>query len=284
MNYAKVFILMFVILFLPSSSLLALENNLSGGVGHIYISGQYKPSIPQFNKFSMEEATIGAVIPKSLKQDAEDITLSILALSTNFTLPYDPKYKKSLLGLGGTIGYAINNFRIELETFYEKFNVSAPSGYDDNIYAYFSIEVPQLRSLPYHYTMKNTGIILSPVLANICYDINKKQLRNVSPYLCLGFGVDLIDFLDKVSFKFSYQAKLGVSYLISPNLAFFIDGSFHRHLGNQFSDLLLDYPSYYRSLTSLSDNDPNRILPFTSASAKLNINFFSANIGIRFIF
>ncbi|MGN7618829.1 MAG: P44/Msp2 family outer membrane protein [Ehrlichia sp.] len=274
MNHTKVFILIFAVSLLPPSSLFALDNGFSGNdAGRIYITGQYKPSIPQFSKFSIKEASNGVIVPKSLNKDVQDLTLYTLRLSDSFTLPYNPTYKKSLLGLGGVVGYAIGNFRVEFEAFYEKFNVNTPTGYyaGDN-YQYFSV---QSKVPGRHYIMKNTGITLSPALINVCYDISREQLGNVSPYLCFGFGVDLIDFLDKVSLKLSYQAKVGVSYSISKNLAFFIDGSFHGHLGNQFSDLLLDYPSY-----TASHDD----LPFTSASAKLNINLMSTNIGIKFIF
>ena len=266
MNYAKVFILMFVMSLLPSLSSLALDNDFyKNNTGHIYISGQYKPSIPQFNKFSIKD---GTKTPKSLKQDIENVTIDVLKSNTNFTLPYNPTYKKNLLGLGGTIGYATDNFRIEFETFYEKFNVNTPSGYIyDNIYEYFDVELDSTK----YYTMRNSGITLSPALINVCYDVTKKNLRNISPYLCLGVGVDFIDFLDKVSLKFSYQAKVGIGYLISSNLVLFIDGSFHGHLGNQFTNLAVDYPV--------------EIYPFfTNASVKFDINFLSTSVGIRFIF
>lgn len=272
MNYAKVIILISVMSFLLSLSSLALDNNsYKNNTSSIYISGQYKPSIPQFNKFSIKEAYTGTKIPKSLKQGIESVTFEALKSSDNFTLPYNPTYKKNLLGLGGTIGYAIDNFRIEFETFYERFNVNTPSGYIyDKIYEYFNIE---LGNKQHYYTMRNSGITLSPALINVCYDVTKKKFRSISPYLCLGVGADFIDFLDKVSLKFSYQAKVGISYLMSPNLVFFIDGSFHGHLGNQFSDLVLDYPASSKIFT-----------PFTSASVKFNINFLTTSIGIKFIF
>ena len=268
MNYAKLFILLSVAFLLPALSSLALDNDAHKNTGYFYISGQYKPSIPQFNKFSIREDDTKTEIktPKSLSKDVRDITVEKLKGETHFTLPYNPTYKKNLLGAGGTIGYAKNNFRVELETFYEKFNLNTPSGYIyDSIYEYFNIEVETKL-----YVMRNSGITLSPVLINLCYDITKKIARNISPSLCFGIGVDLIDFLDKVTFKPSYQAKVGVNYLMSQNLALFIEGSFHGHLGNQFTNLALDYPNDHTF--------------FTSVSAKLNLNFLGTSIGIRFIF
>ncbi|AHX03238.1 surface antigen family protein [Ehrlichia chaffeensis str. Heartland] len=294
MSYAKVFILICLILLVPSLSFAIVSNDfLKDNIGHFYIGGQYKPGIPRFNRFLVTNNNIREII--SLQEDCRN-TIPHMVQSTAqgilpskvleefrqllhdgdfFTLPYNPTYKKNLLGGGGVVGYSITHFRVELEAFYEKFNLTAPAGYlHKNFYEYFALATEMDPTRPNqpaegkYYCMKNTGITLSPFIINACYDFILKKAHNIAPYLCLGVGGNFIDFLDQVSFKLTYQAKVGISYFISPNIAFFIDGSFHGHLNNQFSDLPVDYSSSTK---------------FTTISAKFNVNFLTSSIGIRFI-
>ena len=285
MNYAKVFILIYLIFLLPSLSFATIGNDsFKNNSGHFYIGGEYKPGIPHFNRFSITNNNIKGLVSliqehrNNLPYMAQDATLlNLLKNNSNFTLSYDTTYTRNLLGVGGIAGYSLDNFRIELEAFYEKFNIKVPSGYFyDNFYEYFALipttelynRTKNSQVQPSHYCMKNTGVTLSPFLVNACYDFILKKASNIAPYLCLGVGGNFIDFLDQVNFKFAYQAKVGISYLISPNLSFFIDGAFHGHFDNQFSDLLVDYPTD---------------LKFTTISAKFNINFLTSSVGIRFI-
>ncbi|AHX04826.1 P44/Msp2 family outer membrane protein [Ehrlichia japonica] len=278
MSCAKVFILICLIFLLPSLSFATIGNDsFKNNSGYFYIGGEYKPGTPHFNRFSVTNSDIKELV--SLKQEyrstipymTQDTTLfNLLKNNSNFTLPYDPTYTKNLLGVGGIVGYSLDNFRIELEAFYEKFNIKVPSGYFyDNFYEYFALTPTAAKhTTNKHYCMKNTGITLSPFLVNACYDFILKKTSNIAPYLCIGVGGNFIDFLDQTNFKFAYQAKVGISYFISSNLSFFIDGSFHGHFDNQFSDLLVDYPTD---------------LKFTTISAKFNINFLTSSVGIRFI-
>ncbi|AHX05154.1 surface antigen family protein [Ehrlichia chaffeensis str. Liberty] len=293
MSYAKVFILICLILLVPSLSFAIVSNDfLKDNIGRFYIGGQYKPGVPRFNRFlvtnnnireliSLEEDYRNAIpymvqsVQGTLPSEVSEGIRELLHNSDSFTLPHNPTYKKNLLGGGGVVGYSTAYFRVELEAFYEKFNLAAPAGYlHKNFYEYFALatamnpKYPNQPAEDKYYCMKNTGITLSPFTISACYDFILKQASNIAPYLCLGVGGNFIDFLDQVSFKFAYQAKVGISYFVSPNIAFFIDGSFHGHLNNQFSDLLVDYPS-----SSL----------FTTISAKFNVNFLTSSIGIRFI-
>ncbi|ABD45518.1 major outer membrane protein OMP-1Q [Ehrlichia chaffeensis str. Arkansas] len=296
MSYAKVFILICLILLVPSLSFAIVNNDfLKDNIGHFYIGGQYKPGVPRFNRFLVTNNNIrelmssdeecrstiphmvqsvaqGTLPPEALEELAKGLLHGGYLF---FTLPYNPTYKKNLLGAGGVIGYSTTHFRVEVEAFYEKFNLTAPAGYlHKNFYEYFALATTMDTKHPHqsaedkYYYMKNTGITLSPFIINACYDFILKKTRNVAPYLCLGVGGNFIDFLDQVSFKFAYQAKVGISYFVSPNIAFFIDGSFHGHLNNQFSDLpVVDYSSS----------------GFPTISAKFNANFLTSSIGIRFI-
>ncbi|RZB12695.1 P44/Msp2 family outer membrane protein [Ehrlichia minasensis] len=316
MNYAKAFILTCIIFLFPSLSF-AVDNNYFGhnigkNIGHFYIGVQYKPGAQRFNRFSIfdDNATnILALIDKknnllyystkvnrllSLPQEQQNLlhhatdrptTLDALKNKGNFIPGYHPTYTDSLLGAGGIVGYSINNFRIELEAFYEKFSIKVTTGYNyDTEYLIIGTAINS-NSQPTHYhCMKNTGIVLSPFLVNACYDFTLKITKKIAPYLCLGVGGDFIDFLGQTSLKSFYQAKAGVSYAISPNLTFFVDGSFHGHMNNQFSGLLVDYPFDQSQTFKLSSYEsPTTYQEFTTMLAKLNVIFLTGSIGIRFV-
>ena len=41
--------------------------------------------------------------------------------------------------------------------------------------------------------------------------------------------------------KFAYQAKLGISYPLSPSINLFADTYYHKSVGNQFKNLRVQY-------------------------------------------
>ncbi|QLK58288.1 P44/Msp2 family outer membrane protein [Ehrlichia ruminantium] len=274
MNYKNIFILTFLIFLLPSVSSLASNDDTLSPVYQFYTSVQYKPSISYFSKFSPSIQNENIVEILSLKENLS-ATINNFNIKggqnyniKNFISPYNPTYKNSPLGIGGAIGVKSNNYRVELEVFYEEFDLKVPSEYfHKDAYKYFIIK--STPSHPHHHLFKNNDITVSPVLINVCYDIPPKNTK-IFPYLCFGAGVDVIDFLDKVHFKVSYQAKIGISYFILPNLALFVDGSFYSHLSNKFTHI-----------PTINIMDPP-ILP-DSSSAKFNVNFLSSSFGIRFI-
>ncbi|AUO55132.1 hypothetical protein C1I72_04725 [Ehrlichia canis] len=315
MNYAKVFILVCIIFLFPSLSF-ATNNNyfvheIGKSIGHFYIGVQYKPGTPHFNRFSIaDDSTFNLFAIShtkdylfsystevqdlfSLPQEQQNLlhyatggstTLNTLKDRNKFIPGYNPTYTDNLLGVGGIVGYSINNLRIELEAFYEKFNIKAPTGYNyDTEYFAIATVVYKDKTKPvYYYCMKNTGIILSSFLVNTCYDFTLKIAKKIAPYLCLGVGGDFIDFLGQTRLKASYQAKAGLSYAISPNLTFFVDGSFHGYMNNQFPGLLVDYPADI-SVSMLSGDNATVYSEFTTMLAKLNMIFLAGSIGIRFI-
>ncbi|CEI84725.1 Surface antigen msp4 [Ehrlichia minasensis] len=311
MNYAKAFILTCIIFLFPSLSF-AVDNNyfrhnIGKNIGHFYIGVQYKPGAQRFNRFSIVDSGVTNLLGFfttenalaespikinqlfSLSQEQQNLlhhtterskALDILKNNRNFILGYHPTYTDSLLGAGGIVGYSINNLRIELEAFYEKFSIKVPTGYNYDT-EYFAIATHDLT--PSHFRcMKNTGIILSPFLVNACYDFTLKITKEITPYLCLGVGGDFIDFLGQTSLKSFYQAKAGVSYAISSSLTFFVDGSFHGHMNNQFSGLLVDYPIDHAVIRHWYGT-PNMYSEFTTMLAKLNVIFLTGSIGIRFV-
>ena len=318
MNYAKAFILTCIIFLFPSLSF-AVDNNYFGhnigkNIGHFYIGVQYKPGAQRFNRFSVVYDNTKNLLAFSktrnsllyysteinqlfsLSQEKQNLlhhtteiptTLSILQNKSAFIPGYHPTYTDNLLGAGGIVGYSINNLRIELEAFYEKFSIKVPIGYnyDTEYFAIATADSDPLSQPQRYHCMKNTGIVLSPFLVNACYDFTLKITKKIAPYLCLGVGGDFIDFLGQTSLKSFYQAKAGVSYAISPNLTFFVDGSFHGHMNNQFSGLLVDYPVDIKDKHGIFSNyygNPD-VTEFTTMLAKLNVIFLTGSIGIRFV-
>ena len=316
MNYAKVFILICIIFLFPSLSFATNNNyfvhNIGKNIGHFYIGVQYKPGTPHFNRFSIaDDSTFNLLAISntkdylfhystevqdlfSLPQEKQNLlhyttegstTLNTLKNKDNFIPGYNPTYTGNLLGVGGIVGYSINNLRVELEAFYEKFSIKAPTGYNyDTEYFAIATAVNKDAKPLYYHCMKNTGITLSSFLVNACYDFTLKIEKKIAPYLCLGVGGDFIDFLGKTKLKASYQAKTGLSYAISPNLTFFVDGSFHGYMNNQFPGLLVDYPADTNVfIYSYSSSTQTTYSEFTTMLAKLNMVFLTGSIGIRFI-
>ncbi|QGR02925.1 P44/Msp2 family outer membrane protein [Ehrlichia ruminantium] len=277
MNHKNIFILTCLIFLLPSVSFSENNDNSSLSNYKFYVSGQYKPSISYFNKFSVTIRDNYTQALLSLKETMPPIASNFIVSDnnlSNFTVQHNPTYKNSLLGIGGNMGIKLNNYRVELEVSYENFDLKVPSEYFyEDAYKYFLVKTESHPSYNnhYYYLIKNNSIKISPILVNVCYDVPPKNTQ-IFPYLCVGAGINVIDFLDKVHFKFSYQAKIGISYFVLPNLALFIDGSFHSHLSNELTYI----PTY-----GINSNYHNLS---QASSVRLNINFLSSSIGIRFIY
>ena len=116
MNYKNIFILTYLIFLLPSVSFSENNDSSLSTTHQFYVSGQYKPSLSYFSKFSVSVRNRDVTELLSLKENL-DATISNFTNSDNFTVPYSPTYKNSLLGIGGAIGTKLNNYRIELEVF-----------------------------------------------------------------------------------------------------------------------------------------------------------------------
>ena len=248
------------------------DNRNSG----IYISGQYKPGISYFRKFSVKEIYAPTVKLFGLKHDS---TSNNDLQNTNFNVPYKVTFQDSIISFSGAIGYSDpKGLRIELEGSYEEFDVTDPGNYIvKDMYRYLALarEVaqPSPPILPNkHVVMRNNGVSIASVMFNACYDIPLGRL-GLSPYVCAGIGGDFIEFFDALHIKPAYQCKLGLNYSLSFKANLFIDGYYHKVIGEQFNNLNVQH------VVDL-ETGPKA----TSAVATLNVSYFGGEIGMRLMF
>ena len=235
----------------------------------------YKLSSPFFNNFSIEETrflrNISTKKVVGLKRDLLKSADRVIMSSRRFDLSEDyiPEYKPSIFGLSFLAGYSFDNFRIELESFYEKFDVEDTKGHvvDDN-YRYFALLRDNYGGVSDYVTLRNDGIEFYSVMLNGCYNFVMDN-TNVIPFSCLGIGGDIINIFNAIRIKPSFQAKVGINYLLSENVSLFIDGYYHGVVGNQYNNLPVQYPVYLFAPA------------ITSAVANLDINYFGGEFGIK---
>ncbi|CEI84736.1 Surface antigen msp4 [Ehrlichia minasensis] len=285
---------LFYILSLPHVSF--AENTNSNKLG-LYISLQYNPSVSVFSNFSAKETSVNTQQLMALKKDIDSIEISYennkgISMPENFTVLYVPKFQDNFAGFSSTLGFFYSKgLRIEIGASYEKFDVKDPGGYTKikDAYRYFALAREMHKSSSsvihikkeennnntkgVHYVViRNDGISISSATINGCYDFSFPNLP-LSPYTCVGIGIDAIEFLNALHIKFACQGKLGFTYSVSPNVNLFADGYYHKVMGNKFKNLPVQYVDHLEEYPSL-----------TSAIATLDIGYLGGEIGVRFIF
>ncbi|ABD44678.1 major outer membrane protein OMP-1U [Ehrlichia chaffeensis str. Arkansas] len=290
-NFVNVILTFLLFLFpLKSFTTYANNNTITQKVG-LYISGQYKPSIPHFKNFSVEEND-KVVDLIGLTTDVTYITEHILRDNTKFNTHYIAKFKNNFINFSSAIGYYSGQGpRLEIESSYGDFDVVNYKNYAvQDVNRYFALvrekngsnfsPKPHETSQPsdsnpkksFYTLMKNNGVFVASVIINGCYDFSFNN-TTISPYVCIGVGGDFIEFFEVMHIKFACQSKVGISYPISPSITIFADAHYHKVINNKFNNLHVKY-SYELK------NSPT----ITSATAKLNIEYFGGEVGMRFIF
>ena len=259
-----------------------------------YISGQYKPSISVFSNFSVKETNVAIKQLIALKKDIDSVEIDAsdankgISKPENFNIPYTVKFQDNAVNFNGAIGYSFfEGPRVEVEGSYEKFDVKNPGGYTKvkDAYRYFALArnledtkfQPKNKSSTaptgiFHTVMKNNGLSILATIVNICYDFSLGEL-SVSPYICLGMGINAIEFFDALHVKFAYQSKLGISYQLFPKVNLFANGYYHQVIGNKFKNLNVQHV-YELSATP----------KITSAVATLDVAYFGSEVGVRLTF
>ena len=276
------------LLLLPNISLSESINSNVNRFG-LYISGQYKPSVSVFSNFSVKETTVSTKQLVALKKDVDSVEINKdatkgISKPENFTIPYIPKFQDNIANFNGAVGFFYSKgLRIELEGSYEEFDVKDPGGYTKvkDAYRYIALarETENSKIQPknkstgiYHIVLRNDGLSISSVMINGCYDFTLGSLP-ISPYMCIGMGVDAIQFFDALHIKFAHQSKVGITYPLSSNVSLFADGYYHKVVDNKFKNLNVQH------VYELNDSPKT-----TSAVATLNIGYFGGEVGARFIF
>ncbi|AHX04949.1 P44/Msp2 family outer membrane protein [Ehrlichia japonica] len=265
----------------------------------LYISGQYKPSVSVFSNFSVKETNVATKQLIALKKDIDSVEIDAsnadkgISKPEHFNIPYTVEFQDNAVNFNGAIGYSFSEGpRIEVEGFYEKFDVKNPGGYTKvkDAYRYFALArdleatkfQPKNKSSSsssppptpgvFHTVMKNDGLSILATIVNVCYDFSLDEL-SVSPYICVGMGINAIEFFDVLHVKFAYQSKLGISYQLFPKINLFVNGYYHQVIGNQFKNLNVQYVY-----------DLEKAPKVTSAVATLDVAYFGSEAGIRFTF
>nr|AAK28686.1 major outer membrane protein P30-14 [Ehrlichia canis] len=285
LNFINI-ILAFLLLLFPfqSFTLYIHDHEITQNVG-LYISSQYKPSIPYFKNFLIEENSHKTVELMGLANDVTHVTEYVLKDNTKFNTPYSAKFRNSLINLSGAIGYYSGQGpRLEIEGSYENFDVASCKNCPvKNANRYIALVrdkkpgniYPQDHShsnMSYYTFIKNNGISILSVMINGCYDIAFSNVK-ISPYVCAGIGGDFITLFETMHIKFAYQGKFGISYLVSPSISIFANGHYHKVMDNVFKNLHVKY------IYKLQDAPT-----ITSARAKLRIGYFGSEVGVRFVF
>ncbi|WDM85427.1 P44/Msp2 family outer membrane protein [Ehrlichia sp. JZT12] len=259
----------------------------------LYIGGQYKPSVSTFSNFSVKETNVVTKNLIALKKEAATTEIRAqgsyivgIGRSDNFNIPYKAEFQDNFASFSGTIGYFFpEGPRIEIEASHEEFDVKNPGGYViDDAFRYFAL-VRKMKEGPasfepaientnvFHTVMRNDGLSISSVIINGCYDFSLGKLP-VLPYICVGIGVNLIEFFDALHIKFAGQSKLGITYQLSDNVNLFADGYYYRVIGN----------NQFKNLNVLHVAELKDAPKVTSAVATLSISYFGGEIGARFVF
>ncbi|QXK92804.1 P44/Msp2 family outer membrane protein [Neoehrlichia mikurensis] len=239
---------------------------------NFYISSQYKPGISLFSGFSIRETMPGVTYP-GLKGLPVSYYLMIPTEKKYFNRHlFDIYYDNNLLGAALSVGYNYSNkLRIEVEGTLEHFNPSRGK-YKFNSHQYFSLGRKQngngSENVSDFVVLKNEGISFKSGIVNICYDVMRSE-GVLSPYMCVGAGIENVSFLKVNEPKFTYQAKFGMNYYTSSNIVVFCGAYYHGISGSEYRRI----PFYNVTVSS----DPK----ITDASAHLNTAYFGAELGLR---
>ncbi|WDM85431.1 P44/Msp2 family outer membrane protein [Ehrlichia sp. JZT12] len=280
-------------LFLPIQSFSEINNN-NRPFG-LYIAGQYKPSISYFTNFSIKETHVQPKEILSLKNDVTSITTDVMKELGNFNVPYSATFQNNIAGFSGTVGCLTSEGpRVEIEGSYEKFDIKSPKNNKiEDAFRYFALtRNTKEEKITKHVVMRNNGISITSIVLNGCYDFSASKSRRISPYMCVGFGGDFIELFDSVRVKFAYQGKLGINYPLSSNIILFVDGYYHRVIGNQFKhlsvqhviDLSINESKQFNGIQLRSVPKETSFPRATSAIATLTIKHFGGGFGLKFIF
>ncbi|AHX05015.1 P44/Msp2 family outer membrane protein [Ehrlichia japonica] len=283
MNYKKIFVgsaLISLMSILPYQSFADPVTSNDTGINDskegFYISVKYNPSISHFRKFSAQETPINGTT--SLTKKVIGLKKNgIIITHSDFTTT-DPAFEfhnNLISGFSGSIGYAMDGPRIELETAYQQFNAKNPDSNDSDssdYYKYFGLSREDAIADLKYVVLKNESITFMSLMINTCYDITAEGVPFI-PYACAGIGADLISIFKDFNLKFAYQGKIGVSYPITPEVSAFIGGYYHGVIGNQFNKIPVITPVVLSEAPQV-----------TSASVTLDTGYFGGEVGVRFTF
>ena len=283
MNYNKILVrsaLISLMAILPYQSFADAMNSGDIGINDtkegFYISAKYTPTMPHFRKFAAAETPVhGSTSPTKkvfgLRKGGS------IATYTDFTKA-DPSFEfhnNFMTGFAGSVGYAMDGPRIEVEAAYQKFNPKNPDNNDANggdYYQYYGLFRDATIKDKKFVVLKNEGLTFMSLAVNACYDIVAEGVPFM-PYACAGVGADIIEIFKDKNLKFAYQGKVGISYPITSEVSAFIGAYYHGVIGNRFNRIPVKAPV-------ILDTAPTA----NTASVDLDAGFFGGEVGVRFTF
>ena len=207
-----------------------------GAEGSLYIAAQYKPALPVVRGFTVREGGLTApsklfrLIPSTSALTAEQASgtlsdpplLRALRVGENFEPGYAPSYGVSMYGASGALGYSRMGTRVELEVSFEDFRVKK-SGEPilKGGHEYFAAERAGGTKRA---VFANRAISTGAAIVSVCRDLPSGPGGSVTPYACLGGGVEFLDILGMANTRFAYQAKVGAALDLHPHVGVFAAG------------------------------------------------------------
>ncbi|MCU7611139.1 P44/Msp2 family outer membrane protein [Anaplasma capra] len=125
------------------------------------------------------------------------------------------------------------------------------------------------------YKIEIKGITANTIGANYCYDVTTGIIGSLSPYGCIGAGLSFVEVAGGNSAEFTYQAKLGASYEISPRARVFVGGVYRRIVNykDRCPVMTLSESSGYSEYTGESN---------IKATVSFGLHYLAGEAGVRF--
>ncbi|ASI48301.1 P44/Msp2 family outer membrane protein [Anaplasma ovis str. Haibei] len=126
------------------------------------------------------------------------------------------------------------------------------------------------------YKIEIPAVVADTFGANYCYDVSTVNMGGLSPYGCVGVGMSFLKVAKKGAPKFTYGAKLGVNYELSPRARIFVDGAYRRVIeyNERCRVSTLSPSSGYREYTEQEN---------IKARVSFGLHYLALEVGLRFM-
>ncbi|WP_041651366.1 P44/Msp2 family outer membrane protein [Anaplasma centrale] len=122
------------------------------------------------------------------------------------------------------------------------------------------------------------AVVANTFGANYCYDISSASgwYGGFSPYGCIGVGMSFVRVTKNSTPRFTYGAKLGVSYDLSPQAKVFVGGAYRR---------VMDYSERCRVSTLSPSSGYSEYTEGENIRARLSfgLHYLALEAGLRFV-
>ena len=126
------------------------------------------------------------------------------------------------------------------------------------------------------YKIEIPAVVANTFGANYCYDASAMNVGGLSPYGCVSAGISFLKVTKNSVPKFTYGAKLGVSYELSPQARIFVDGAYRR---------VMEYSERCRVSTLSQSSGYSEYTEQENIRARISfgLHYLALEAGLRFI-